>query len=215
MNGESSELTDEEAEFLFGGQDDNVTDLDQVPAGAGAVAIVTEANEGHDPETTRAVLTPNLGGQKKLNILMEEVPPGMVAIGKTRRAWITEISPKRAEELVNEARQNKVAHPWTAITELLDQEVGARIKRSTVSASTASNRNAMNVTKPGQKLTAPPDEPLKFVPGSEWREKESGIVLTLQEIVRTKNRNGGGMAYLMSNGKTATGLDLTLKFEAV
>jgi hypothetical protein len=146
-NGEAPELTDEEAEFLFGGQDDNATDLEQVPGGA-AAAVLAEASEDHDPEATRAVLTPNLGGQKKLNTLMEEKPPGLVKIGKTRRAWITEITPERAEELVIEARTGTVAHPWTAITELLDREVGAKIQRGSKAAVVA-NGGATNVLKPG------------------------------------------------------------------
>jgi len=64
-------------------------------------------------------------------------------------------------------------------------------------------------------LTASPEEPSKFVPGSEWpewRDKKSRTVVTLQELVPTK---GVGMAYLMSDGKTTTSLDLMLKFEAV
>jgi len=40
-------------------------------------------------------------------------------------------------------------------------------------------------------------------------------VVTLQELVPTKNCNGVGMTYLISDGKTTTSLDLMLKFEAV
>lgn len=150
VNGEPSELTDEEAEFLFGSQDDPAKDPEQVPGGAAVAAtVLAEAEKEHDPEATRAILVRNLGGQKKLNTLMEETPPGLARANKSRRLWITDITPERAQELINEARQDKVKHPWTAITDLLDLEVGATILRGSGTVPVVANGGATNVLKPG------------------------------------------------------------------
>ncbi|ULH17393.1 hypothetical protein MF271_18915 (plasmid) [Deinococcus sp. KNUC1210] len=146
-------VTDEDVDLLFGAESETVTASEEVPAAGGVAAVLAAAEEGHDPEATRTVLVRNLGGQKKLNALIEETPPGLAKVSRSRRAWLTEIAPHRAEELVLEARKNTTLHPWTAITELLDREIGARIMRGSATAGyvgePGANGAATTVQNPG------------------------------------------------------------------
>ena len=135
-------ITDAELEFLFGDQGpatqetETVTEVQEVPGGAPARAGAPAAQEAlsaadlgpHDPEETRALLVPALGGPRKLNGLMEETPPGLTA--GARRGWITRITPERAAEIITAARGEAGGdNPWTYIIRHLDQEIGAQIKR--------------------------------------------------------------------------------------
>lgn len=137
------------------------------------------ASAPHDPQETRAVLVRALGGNAKLNVLMEETPPGLRA-GVIRRAWITAITPERAQELVNEGRASKTQHPWTAIGQLLDQEIGGQIVRG-------QGRQPGVVTLPGAYQT--PEEkavqaatlPVVEV-GSRWVSRKSGKVYTIEDV---------------------------------
>ena len=129
-------ITDEELRFLFGTRSQaneesvTMTSTENVPPAAppAQAGFALDPDEPHDPETTRARLFPALGGQKKLNQLMEETPPGLQS--GQRRSWITRITPDRATELIAEGRKLAGAdNAWTYIIRLLDKEVGAQINR--------------------------------------------------------------------------------------
>ncbi len=182
---EDLSLTDEEVEFIFGtGSADETKALEQI-AGGGAAAdggqegVADDAVEPHDPESTRAVLVPALGGQSKLNGFMEEVPPGLR--GKSRRAWVTEISPERAIALVNQGRlEAGAANPWTFIIRLLDVEIG-----SVIGGKSAGREPVTPL--PGAYLTAAEKEALAthypaVTAGEQWQSRKSGKKFEIEEV---------------------------------
>lgn len=206
-------VTDSDLEFLFGDQvtamqeTGTITEVQEGPGGAAGPLAAQDAQEGlsgrsdepHDPEATRALLLPALGGQKKLNSLMEEAPPSLR--GKTRRGWITEITPERAAELIIEARREAGAdNPWTYIIRALDQELGAQFKKGQPGGGGVRGWNADVTGGANHPQARPTVEPEPEQPtdaasvGTKWEHKHTvGRIVTVTSV-------GGGYVEL-DNGE--------------
>lgn len=181
-------ITDAELSALFGDQpqaleeSETITLSENVPPAPPAVAaLVAASDEAHDPEETRALLVPALGGQKKLNDLMEETPPGL-RYGQ-RRGWVTQITPERAAELIAEGRKSAGAdNPWTYIIRLLDKEVGARFNRSGSGGVTVAMPNSFDPPPPPVVIDAPrPADTIEV--GTRWEHKrKEGVVVSIVDL---------------------------------
>ena len=195
-------VTDSDLEFLFGDQvtegqeTGTVTEVPEAPGGAAGPLTAQDAlealsgltDEPHDPEATRALLLPALGGQKKLNSLMEEAPPSLR--GKTRRGWITEITPERAAELIIEARREAGAdNPWTYIIRALDQELGAQFKKGQQAGGGVRGWNAdvtggANFPQAKPAVEPEPEQPADTAGvGTNWEHKHTaGRIVTVTAV---------------------------------
>ncbi|MGM9319452.1 hypothetical protein [Deinococcus aquaticus] len=221
-------ITDTELEFLFGNQapatqePGTVTEVQEVPGGPAAPGGAQEAQEGpsgsdlapHDPESTRRVLTPALGGPKKLTALMTETPPGLKA--GSRQDWVTRIRPERAGEIIAAARLEAGAdNPWTYIIRHLDQEIGAQIRRG------SDGQGAVAVVPNGASLD--PAAPLEVVAdvaptegygvGARWQARSGGEVITVARTSQTPTRNGSVTLYHLSNGQELKAFELMSRYD--
>ncbi|MFC4640009.1 hypothetical protein [Deinococcus hohokamensis] len=169
-------VTDTDLACLFG-DTQGPQEASQVEAGEDVPPAAAPAP--HDPEETRALLVPALGGPKNLARYMKETPPGLRS--GSRRAWITQISPARASEIIFEGRTEAGAeNPWTYIIRLLDIEIGAVIPGK-------GGRKTEAVIQPGAYLTAeekaqqaarrPP-----VAEGETWYSRRSGRGYTVEEV---------------------------------
>jgi hypothetical protein len=154
-----------------------------------------------------------VGGKKVIEdgILDDNTPSG----GVPRKYWLHLASEELGQiRTLAQAEAKATGASFLTLCILgLDRLIGA--PRRTEKATSPIGGNAYEAKVPGALKAELPSGPSKYVPGSQWRNRKSGDVLTLQEIVPTRNANGGGMAYLMSNGKTMTVLDLIPNFDAV
>ncbi|MCD0174482.1 hypothetical protein IHN32_00740 [Deinococcus sp. 14RED07] len=221
-------ITDTELEFLFGNQapatqePGMVTEVQEVPGGPAAPRGAQEAQEGpsdselapHDPESTRRVLTPALGGPKKLTALMTETPPGLKA--GSRQDWVTRIRPERAGQIIAAARLEAGAdNPWTYIIRHLDQEIGAQFRRGTA------GQSAVAVVPNGASLD--PAVPLEVVAdvaptdgygvGARWQARSGGEVITIARTSQTPTRHGSVTLYHLSNGQELKAFELLSRYD--
>lgn len=224
-------ITDAELEFLFGDQapatqeTGTITEVQEVPGGAAARPGAQEGQEGpsapdlgpHDPEETRGLLVPALGGQKKLSALMEETPPGLTF--GARRGWITRITPERAAQVIAAARVEAGAdNPWTYIIRHLDMELGAQVKRGGSQSS-----GAPTVTPNGASLhaavrmevvpdVAPTDV---YAVGARWQARDSGEIATITRTSLSPVRNGKITLYHLSNGQDLKAFELMGRYDHI
>lgn len=191
-----------------------VTEVQKVPGGAAALELVAAGEIPHDPEQTRLVLTRALGGPAKLAGLLEETPPGLQE--GERHRWVSSISPERAAELVAEGRKAG-GHPWTAITQLLDQEIGGKIVRGQLGGRVPSQPSSGShaPAKHAEAVDYSGDQG-KFEVGARWREVASGQIRTLegQETIQNKTA-GSGLRYRLDDGTLVPALTLMTKFEFI
>ncbi|OLV20191.1 hypothetical protein [Deinococcus marmoris] len=181
-------ITDDELSFLFGDQGQaneksaTMTAPENVPPAAPPVVVapVPASDEPHDPEETRALLVPALGGQKKLNDLMDETPPGL-RYGQ-RRGWITQINPERAVEVIAEARKTAGSdNPWTYIIRALDKEVGGQIKGGKGGTMTAVTPMPGAYLTPEEQATREAALP-PVAEGETWYGRRSGKAYQIAEV---------------------------------
>ncbi|GAA0523913.1 hypothetical protein [Deinococcus depolymerans] len=194
-------VTDSDLKFLFGdqvteGQElGTVTEVPEVLGGAVGPLTAQDAQEAlsglkdepHDPEATRALLLPALGGEKRLNALMQETPPSLKAGG--RRGWIMQITPERAAELISLGRQNAGSgNQWTYIIRLLDEEVGAQIRKGQQAGSGRSwdtdVSGGANFPQAKPAVTPEPEQPADVVRvGTIWEHKHTaGRIVTVTAV---------------------------------
>jgi hypothetical protein len=198
VNDERVGLTEEEEEFLFGSQDVNVTAVEKVAPAA-----------THDPNQTRAILAPKLGGVRNFDERTREVPPSRV----DRNTWVIRITPARAQELIKAAdaefarrkAAGEKANAWTQLITLLDIEIGARIGQNS-EAGGADKRvlNGATSSNNGQVSRAEPeaDRPPQTVEqGSRWENKRNP-----EEIVTVVAFDGPKVE--LHNGKILSSLEL-------
>lgn len=195
----------------LGGADAHATSSEGVPRAARGIPGDSPAadSESHDPAQTRQVLEAALGGAKKLAALLKETPPGLG--GSDRARWLSAITPARAQRLIAEARLNTALHPWTALTQLLDAEIGARLMRG--SAPTAAGPAA---TSPRSHAPAARLEPQdtaedqgKYQPGAVWCQLSTGRELRLVSVETKANKQAGqGAHYLFDDGSKLGVLEL-------
>ena len=189
-DGSGEGISDAELDLLFDTQGqasaepETATGLEEVPgaaAGAGAAALagpLAGLEVPHNPEDTRLVLTRALGGPTRLATLLDETPPGLR--DGTRHRWVSEITPERAQELITEGRAQKVMHPWTAITQLLDQEIGAQIVRGQGGSAPAMAMPGAYATAEDRAAQASALPPVAN--GETWFSRKSGTAYTVAEV---------------------------------
>lgn len=180
-------ISDAELEQLFGSGDQANENLEQVTevqkvAAAGAVPSVAAPaaplKAPPAPEATREALARALGGAKRLADLLEEIPPGLRQ--GSRHRWVSEILPERVQELARQGREQETMHPWTAITQLLDREIGATIKRG-------NGKGTVTAVMPGAYMTAEErDAKSSGLPavelGETWYSRKSGKAYLVREV---------------------------------
>ncbi|OLV16741.1 hypothetical protein [Deinococcus marmoris] len=181
-------ITDADLALLFGDQDQaneesaTITSSKNVPPTAppvGAIPIPAP-DEPHDPVETRALLVPALGGQKKLNDLMDETPPGL-RCGQ-RQGWITQITPDRAAEVITEARKTAGSdNPWTYIIRALDKEVGAQLQGRKSGTMTAVTPMPGAYLTPGEQAAREAALP-PVAEGETWYGRRSGKTYQIAEV---------------------------------
>jgi predicted transcriptional regulator len=186
-------ISDAELEQLFGTDEqasespEQVTEVQKVAA-AGAAAPATPLTAlaaplkalkpPRAPEATREALARALGGAKRLADLLEEIPPGLRQ--GSRHRWVSEILPERVQELARQGREQETMHPWTAITQLLDREIGATIKRG-------NGKGTATAVMPGAYMTAEErDAKSSSLPavelGQTWYSRKSGKAYLVREV---------------------------------
>lgn len=192
----------------------NATSTEDVPgAAAGGPGDWLDDFVPHDPDETRQVLMRALGGAKKLDALLDEVPPGLRS--GSRRLWLVNITPERAQQLIDQGRATPGQHPWTAITQLLDQEIGATIARGGNHQQPSATANAGSHA-PAQHIE-PSDfsgDQGKYEPGAVWIEKATGKVFRMVGLETTTNKTaGGGARYRFDDNTVVPALTLMTKYE--
>lgn len=224
-------ITDAELEFQFRDQapatqeTGTLTEAQEIPGGAAARPGAQEAQEAlsaadlgpHDPEATRALLVPALGGPRKLHGLMEENPPGLTA--GARRGWITRITPERAVEIITAARTEAGGdNPWTYIIRCLDQEVGAQIKRggAALGAAPTVTPNGASLHAAVRMEVVPDVAPTDvYGVGARWQARDGGEIVTIARTSLSPTRNGKATLYHLSNGQDLKAFELMGRYDHI